>query len=85
MGKNCNGLCEAVKRIEDQMVVGDELSLCIARDNLKKMCEEIRALGYIPEKDYVVFKLLGEAYIKAGGNHGFSEMYEHIIKDYEVK
>lgn len=61
-----------------------EVTMSHARERLNTLCKKYERLGYIPEEEYVPFQLLGEAYITAGGNHGFDIKFRHVISTYPV-
>lgn len=72
---------EALKSALDS---NSEVTMSHARERLNSLCTKYQILGYIPEEEHVPFKLLGEAYIAANGNHGFDIKFNHIIENYPV-
>lgn len=74
-------LDELTKALESN----SELTMSHARERLNWLCHEYQELGYIPNNQYVAFKLLGESYIKANGNHGFDTLFNHVIDTLPTK
>ena len=64
---------------------GSDLSVAYARDRLNHLANTYMKLGYIPQDEIVAFKLLGQAYIDAGGNSETKTKYNHCIQGLEVK
>ena len=79
-----DSLCEEMKSLKVALEYNSEVTMSHARERLNALCERYISLGYIAEEEYVPFKLLGESYVKAGGNHGFDVKFQHIINDYPV-
>lgn len=63
---------------------GNSLSLAFSRDRVNHLANIYMKLGYIPQDEYIAFKLLGQAYLDAGGNSEIKEKYEYCIEELEV-
>lgn len=74
-----------MQNLSKSLESNSELTMSHARDRLNFLCNSYIEQGYIPERDYVSFKLLGEAYIKAGGNHHFDTLFKHVIETIPTK
>lgn len=61
------------------------LSMAYARDRLNYLSNIYMKKGYIPQEDIVSFKLLGEAYIDAGGNSETKTKYLYCINKLPVE
>lgn len=64
---------------------GNNLSLAFSRDRVNHLANIYMKLGYIPQDEYIAFKLLGQAYLEAGGNSEIKEKYEYCIDELEVE
>lgn len=80
-----NEMHQDLQKLSTALDSNSELTMSHARDRLNYLCNRYLGQGYIPEKDYVSFKLLGEAYIKAGGNHHFDTLFKHVIDTLPTK
>lgn len=85
MQKRLDEMHQEIAKLNQSLLSNSELTMSHARDRLNWLCNKYQELGYIPEKDFVSFKLLGEAYISAGGNHGFDTLFKHIIETLPTK
>lgn len=85
MQKQIDELHTVIVKLNNSLDKNSELTISHARDRLNWLCNKYKELGFVPEDDYVAFKLLGEAYISAGGNHGFDEKFNYIINNYQKK
>ena len=64
---------------------GNSLSLAFSRDRVNHLANIYMKLGYIPQDEYIAFKLLGQAYLDAGGNSEVKEKYDYCIDELEVE
>jgi len=64
---------------------GNNLSLAFSRDRVNHLANIYMKLGYIPQDEYIAFKLLGQAYLESGGNSEIKEKYEYCIDELEVE
>lgn len=62
-----------------------DLSISNARDRLNYLNYEYLNQGYIPQKDIVPYKLLGESYINNDGNTIVSEEFKFCIDTLPIK
>lgn len=62
-----------------------DLSISNARDRLNYLNYEYLNQGYIPQKDIVPYKLLGESYINNDGNTIVSEEFKLCIDTLPIK
>lgn len=76
---------EELKKLAKALDSNSELTMSHARERLNALCNKYQRMGYIPEREYVSFKLLGESYISAGGNHGFDTLFTHVISTLPTK
>ena len=62
-----------------------DLSISNARDRLNYLNYEYLNQGYIPQKDIVPYKLLGESYINNDGNTIVSEEFKLCVDTLPIK
>lgn len=78
-------LIDDIKELKADMKKSADLSKAVSRDRLNYLCQDYIKIGYIPSSDYAAFKLLGEAYLDAGGNSEVGEKYIYIINNLKVR
>lgn len=83
--KRLDAMHADMQNLNKTLESNSELTMSHARDRLDSLCNKYLEMGYIPEKSFVSFKLLGEAYISAEGNHGFDTLFKHVIETLPTK
>lgn len=78
-------LNQEIQKLNDTLNKTHDLAIATARDRLNYLNYEYTEQGFIPQKDLVPYKLMGEAYIENDGNTIVSEEFKVCIDNLEVK
>lgn len=84
MMANMAELYDGQKSCRVRIENSEDLSRAFARDRLNYLSNLYIDRGYIPTEDIIPFKLLGQAYIKSGGNSETKTKFEHCIETLPV-
>lgn len=76
----------SIAELKTDLENNNKLTIAIGRDRINHLCNQFMDLGYIPKKDYVSFKLIGEAYVNDNKqNTEVKTKFEWCIENLQVK
>lgn len=78
-------LTNLVSGIDKNLKVNSELTLSHARVTLAELGHKYLKQNFIPIEEYTYYKMLGEAYVAAGGNRGFEVVFNHVLETVPVR
>lgn len=74
-----------IQDMNNTLIKTHNLAISTARDRLNYLNYEYMNQGFIPQKDVVPYKLMGESYIENDGNTIVSEEFKMCIDTLQVK
>lgn len=72
-----------LKDIREELNRNSKVTIAEARTTINTRCKKYRRLGYIPDDEYIAFKMIGEAYVEANENTPVKMDFEWCIANLE--
>lgn len=79
------GQMSNLETLIDELKSDSKLSVAYCRDRLNHLENKYMNMGYIPQEDYVAFKMLGEAYLSCKQNTEVQEKFNYCMEKLPIK